>query len=324
MKIWQIIKEDFEGKQPLEEDWKQNILATAIAAASLVNGAKAQQKTPDTSKVSVNQQVQDASMKLDISRIFSSGKYLLGKNEENTVRDELRKLGTEIAKHPASDFTIQIVSSESQVPNNDVEPSSPTFRQRLAPGDLAKKRAETVTFMLKTFADQLKKDGVLKGEVNFVAPKILTGDVAWPSVDPASKEKRTNMDAAYSKDQFVYVNMNIKKGTSQANVAPAQDPFSAFADMGESVFFNGKLFGIIFYPTRGSDDVSQAGNKNTQTQDVLLRTVKPDTQLSGKKDEKGVYLRNFVIPANWWNQNVFNKKLSQENVQYIVSHFEAK
>ena len=76
MKIWEIIKEDFEPQQPLEEGWRENIMATVISVAGLFGSLKAQNKLPATTDVSVNQQVKGDSIKLDFGRLFHSGKYI--------------------------------------------------------------------------------------------------------------------------------------------------------------------------------------------------------------------------------------------------------
>ena len=173
MKIWEIIKEDFEPQQPLEEGWRENIMATVISVAGLFGSLKAQNKLPATTDVSVNQQVKGDSIKLDFGRLFHSGKYIFSKDEGELLRTELRKLGSQILKNATSDFTVEIVSSESRVTNYDMEPTSPTYKQGLKPGELAAKRAETARFILSNFIEELKKDGVFTGNVNFYAILLL-------------------------------------------------------------------------------------------------------------------------------------------------------
>lgn len=315
MKIWEIIKEDFEPKQPLEEGWKENILATVISVASIFGSLKAQDRVPTATNVSVNQQIKNDSVRLDFGRLFPSGKYVFSKDESELLKGELRKLGNQILKNPTADFNVEIVSSESRVTNYDMEPTSPTYKKPLKSGELAQKRAETARFILANFIEELKKDGVFKGKVNFVLPpKVLIGDVPWPSADG---QKKSN-DPSYTKDQYVYA--NIKVANSKASV----DPYAAYSETGEDIYFNNKLFGIIFTPTRETQNVNQAGSKNTGYENVLFKTVKPDTPLRRNKDEQGVYLKTYVIPSAWWNQNVMNRKLTKDNIDYIVSHFESR
>jgi len=291
----------------------------------MFGSAKAQQGAKNGGDdVKVGQQVKDSTMKLDISKLFTSGKYRFTEKDNAAIQQNLREFGKQVLANPTSDFTIQIVSSESQVTNFDAEPSSPTYQQQLKKGELATKRAETVNLLMSDFANALKKEGVLKGAVKFTPPVIKIGDVAWPSVGPDG-QKLSKDDNQYKKDQYVYMNIQIKKGAGNtANYTPNSDPFAAFAEAGEIVYNGSKAFGMIFYPTRDSKTSHDGGNLNTQQEDVLLRTVKPNTQLSGKRNQEGVYLANYIVPAKWWNANVANNNLTPENVQFITSHFAAK
>jgi hypothetical protein len=319
MKIWDIIKEDFEPKQPLEEGWKENIMATIIGVAGLFGNLKAQNKLPEPTKINVNQQISGDSIKLDFGKLFSSGKYVFSKDESEMLKSELRKLGAQMIKNPSADFTVEIVSSESRVSNYDMEPTSPTYKQPLKPGQLAEKRAETARFILSSFIEELKKDGVFTGNVNFVLPpKILVGDVPWPSTDANGIQKKSD-HPDYTKDQFVYANVKLAKSKTAT-----YDPFAAYSDRGEAIYFNNKLFGMAFTPTRETKDIKTAGNLNTGYQNVLFKVVKPDTPLKGDKNEKGVYQKTYLIPSDWWNKNVIYKKLTQDNIDYITSHFEVK
>lgn len=319
MKIWDIIKEDFEGKKPVQEGWKENVLATVISLASLFGNAKSQGPM-NTQNVSVNTQAKGDSVKLDIGRLFPSGRYIFTEKDNEMVKAELKKFGQQIMKNPTADFNVQIVSSESQVPNYDMEPSSAGYQQPLQKQQLAQKRAETVHFLMATFANQLKKTGVLKGNVNFVQPKILVGDVTWPSVDPKSGQKLTKDNPAYTKDQFVNVNISVA-GTSKT--AQVSDPYAAYSEMGEGIYVNDRLFGMAFFDTRKSGAIDQAGNKDTGHEDVLFKTVKPDTQLSGKRNEN-VYLKTYKIPSDWYNSNIHGTKMTPQQVEYITTHFEVR
>lgn len=319
MKIWDIVKEDFEGPDELEEGWKNNVLATVIGVSSLLGSAKGQSGLPNTNGVNVSQQANKDSLRLDISKLFKSGQYVFHAQDDAYLKEELRKFGSEIVKNSTSDFLIEIVSSESRVTNYDMEPTSPTYKQKLDVGGLAQKRAGTVNFILTNFANELKKDGTLKGQVKFTQPKILIGDVPWPSVDPKTGVNRTNADPVYTKDQFIYVNIKIVNKQVQN-----QDPYNVFADNGEEVHFNQHTVAIVFYPTRSSNNAANAGNTNTAYENILLKTVKPNTPLTGKKNDKGVYLKDYVIPWQWWNANVSNRNLSQDNIDYITKNFEAR
>lgn len=313
MKIWDVIREEFEP-QPLEEGWKNNVLATVLAVSSMFNSAKAGAPNP-TDSVSISQQQLGDSMRLDVSKLFQSGQYLFHPDDEKAVKEELMRLGKEIQKNPTGDFAVQVVSSESQVPNFDGEPESPTYKQRLDTMDLTNKRAQTVNFILKNFTDDLKKKGVLKGNVTFTEPKLLVGKTPW---DP----KLGKDNQIYKKDQFVVVDIKLGKGhTAQAN-----DPYAAFAEMGEKITFNNHAIGMLFYPSRQTADPSQAGDQDTRYQNVLFKVLKPESELGqgfrGKKSEN-VYNQSYIIPWEWWNKNVFNSTLTQEQIAYIKSNFKA-
>lgn len=318
MKMWDIIREDFESSNNLNEGWKDNIMATIFGIASIFGGLKAQNKTLPADSVNVSQQMKNDSIKLDIGRFFESGKYSFTKADSKSLGEELRKLGNEILKNPNSEFIVEIVSSESRVPNYDKEPSSPTYNQELPEGELATRRAQTVQFVLETFVKELKENGVLKGEVKFVTPPtIRIGKATWPSINPETMKRRVWSDPMYKADQYVYANIKINPNKV--------DPFSAFAEMGEPIYRhdNKQLFGILFYDTKKTDKISVSGNLNTAYQNVLLKTVKPNTAISGKKNDPNVYLKSYIIPFEWWNSNV-HYGLTEANIDYITSHFEVK
>lgn len=314
MKIWDIVKEDFEStQQPIDEGWKTNILAAAISLATMFGKASAQKGPNAQANVAVSQQMQGKTISLDLGKLFPSGKYQFSEQDKQAIENELRQFGKLVLASPTSDFTIQIVSSESQVPNYDAEPNSPTYKQPLKQGQLAQKRAESVMQLMKTFADELKKNGTLKGDVKFVDSNISIGDTPW---DPSLGKD----NEVYQKDQFVKANIQVSKG-SGGTVTPGGgdggDKYAAFASRGEEVYAGHNMFAMIFYPTKATSNVGQNGALNTSEQDVLLRKVKPNTALTGNRNEQGVYTQDFMIPKQWWNKNVFNNTLSPKNLQDI-------
>ena len=107
MKIWDIIKEDFEKKPNLEEGWKENVLGTIMTVASLFGSVKAQDSQLNPSNLSVTQQINDNTLKLDIGKLFKSGRYRFDKRDDAIFKEELRKFGKEIQKSPTSEFIIQ-------------------------------------------------------------------------------------------------------------------------------------------------------------------------------------------------------------------------
>lgn len=306
MKIWDIVKEDFDGTQQVDEGAKENLMALVFSVASMFGGLKAQDKLPSKTDMSVTQTIDKDSIKLDMGKLFGSGKYQFNKSDSTKLANELKKLGTKIAENPNADFVIEVVSSESRVPNYDAEPSSPTYKKQLEVGQLAEKRAQTAMLILKTFTEELKKEGVLKGDIKFVLPPtVRIGDVSWPSVDPSSKKELTKDDSLYTKDQYVYANVKI---------LPV-NKFQAYSDMGEQIYVGDKLYGFAFFATRDTKNKAVAGTKNTGYENVLFKMVKPNKAVSGKKDSAGDYIGTYLIPWEWWNKNVHYKRLTPENIE---------
>ena len=309
MKIWDIVKEDFDGKQQMDEGAKENLMAVVFSVASMFGGLKAQDKLPSKTDISVTQTInKDSSLKLDMGKLFKSGKYIFNQSDSNKLASELKILGTKIAENPNANFVIEVISSESRVPNYDAEPSSPTYKKQLSVGQLAEKRAETAMFILKKFTDELKNEGVLMGDVKFVLPPtVRIGDVPWPSVDPSSKRELTKDDSLYTKDQYVYANIKILPKTI--------DRFEKYSDMGEGIYVGDKLYGFAFFATRKTKDKKVAGTKNTGYENVLFKMVKPNKAVSGKKNAEGDYIGTYIIPWSWWNENVHYKRLTPQNIE---------
>jgi hypothetical protein len=318
MKIWDIVKEDFEStQQPIDEGWKTNILAAAISLATMFGKANAQKGPNAQPNVELSQQMQGKTLSLDLGKFFQSGKYQFNEQDKQAIEGELRSFGKIVLASPTSDFTIQIVSSESQVTNYDAEPNSPTYKQPLKKGELAQKRAESVMQLLKTFADELKKNGTLKGNVNFLESKVEIGKTPWDG-------KLSKDDPKYQAEQFVKANIQVSKGSGTVTPGGGNgDKFAAFASRGEQVFAGHNMYAMIFYPTKATSSVTDNGALNTGDQDVLLRQVKKDTPTNGDRNQKGVYLGDngqggdYIIPKAWWNKNVFNNTLNAQNIKDI-------
>lgn len=311
MKLWDIVKEDYEGtQQPIDEGWKTNILAAAISLATMFGKASAQKGPNAQANVAMAQQIQGKTISLDLGKFFQSGKYQFSEQDKQAIEGELRQFGKLVLASPTSDFTIQVVSSESQVPNYDAEPNSPTYKQPLKQGQLAQKRAESVLQLMKTFADELKKNGTLKGEVKFVDSKVQVGNTPW---DP----KLGKDNEAYQKEQFVKANIQVSKGSGTETPGGGGDKYANFASRGEQVFLGTNSFAMIFYPTKATTSATQSGALNTGDQDVLLRQTKRDAVLTGERNQPNIYTKDYLIPKSWWNKNVFNNTLNAQNVKDI-------
>jgi hypothetical protein len=201
--IRKIIQEElylYRKQKQLDEDFRSNIVAAAIAAASFFGGIKAQ-TTMGGKGVDTVQQAKKDSLIVPIGTSFKSGTYSFKSTEE--VENKLKQIGSFIQRNPQSNFEIKVISSESQVPNRDAEkPGNP----RLEVGQLAQKRADAAQLMVKTFIEAAKKDGFLKGDVSISEPKILVGDEKYTPGDNVNDNK-------FTKDQYVNISIKLTSNT---------------------------------------------------------------------------------------------------------------
>jgi hypothetical protein len=300
MKIWikQKLRENLEG------GWKNNALAAILTVSNLFGNAKASGTNPEPN-VGISKKIVNNSFTLNITNAFASGKYNFHEKEIGVLQSELKKFGFLIEKNPNTNILVEIVSSESQVPNYDNEIGT---NIKLDVGILAQKRTNTAKFAILKFIEDLKNKNVFRGGLKFTEPVIKIGNVKW---DP----KLGKDNPVYTKDQFVKVHIKFVPIKDTINTID----FSAYSDRGEVIRLGNNTWGMIFYPTRKSNTDTASGNLNTAYQDVLLKTVKPNTPLRGLKDEKNVYLDTYLIPSEWWNKNVSNNTLTPELVKVITS-----
>lgn len=265
-------------QERIEEGWKENILATAIAASSLFGGAKGQGVQKNKEVPGITQQATSNVLTLDFGSIFPSGRYKIKGDNEKDLLDMLEKIGKYIYKNPNSDYKVEILSSESQVPNYDAEK---TGKPELKVKELAEKRAETAKEYIEEYFNRLKRMGGFKGKLDVVTAPVKIGSVKFKSgVD--NKD-----DPKYTKDQYVKLKISAETTATQT------DPFEAYAKKGEAIYKGNNLIGRVFYKTRQSADISKQGNVDTGTEDVLFRILKPDTQ--------GDYIKAYAVPSEVWN-----------------------
>lgn len=286
----------------LDEGWKENILATALSVAGFFSNASA--KTNYTDSTTISQNISD-SLTVPMGTLFASGRYLFNPSDK-AITEKLKLIGNYIQKNPNSNFDIEIISSESLVPNYDAEKPG---KVKLQSGELAQKRAEVAKYTISIFMEDLKKEGILKGNTNFINPQILIGKTPYtPGEDPRQDK--------FTKEQ--YVNVIIKAKTQKTT-----NNYSIFAENGDEMYDENKqLIGMVFYSTIKSNKINNAGNINTSNVDVLFRKVKPNTSLIGNKSEKGVYTQDYIIPGNEWNRLSYRtgNVLSQDNLKTISKY----
>jgi hypothetical protein len=255
-------------EQQLEEGWKENILAAAIAASSIFGSASGQTKTD-----------------INFGAVFPSGHYFVKGQSQNTLENKLKEVAETILSSPKSDFNINIISSESQVPNYDAEKPG---RVKLDTGELAQNRATVLKVAIDALVKKLKDKGKFEGNTDIKITNLI-GKEKWTPGSDKDDEK-------YTKDQFV--KLHIEPTTKET------DPYAAYSNMGEIMYKNNRAYAMAFYDTRLSKDKAKGGGLNTGYEPVLLKIVKPDTPLSGKINEPGVYTSEHKIPWDVWNKTV--------------------
>ncbi len=268
----------------LEEGWKENILAMAIAATSIFGNVKSQSSSPQ--QTTIQQSQTSPTLNISLGSVFPSGRYIITGQNKNQLISKLSELGKYVTKNPNTDYKIEIISSESQVPNYDAEkPDKP----KLAVGELAKKRAEVASYAVNVFINDLKKNNQLTGNVLIETSPILIGKEKFVS------GKDNKDDSKYTKDQFVTVKITAlnKKQSTTAN-------YSIYSSEGEIMNMGNRAVAMAFYQSRKSNDITKGGGLNTGKQDVLLRMVKKDVPLTGNINQKDVYVRDYKIPADEW------------------------
>lgn len=274
--------------QKLQEGWKENIMAAAIAVAGMFP-AKAQKATAGE-KPGMTQSIKQDTLNVNMSALFPSGKYIIKDSSELT--DALTQVSDYMSKNPSGTYKVIVTSSESKVPNVDAElPNKP----KVDPGYLATKRAEEIKFAIDQLVAGMKKTGAFKGTVD------VNTDVKpeqGPDWHPEKGDKST-MDKF---KQHQYVKLTVVAEPSKDDTVTL-DPYSVYAVNGDEYYLNNQLYAIAFRDARYSDDAKKAGNLDLSKETVLLKLVKPNTSVpaNAKKDSKGIYTgANYVIPYNDW------------------------
>ena len=164
---------------------------------------------------------------LDLAGDYPSGKYKvtsLSQEIQDIINKEIED-AYNFAKSNPGNFTLEIESSESQVPNADNEGTGRNFSK---PGSLAKARAEALQEYIN---DKINILYAKETNPSFQKPTIVlgkidrVGDVAWDQID-ANADK-------YTKDQYTRVKADF------INKTP--DKCSAYSGEGISVTGSKKL-----------------------------------------------------------------------------------
>ena len=289
------------NKSNLNEDWKKNVIAAAFALSSVLGG-KANTNIKDSTDnhiVSVN--TKSDSLKIPIGTLFQSGKYTFQNTDENQIYDKLKQIGEFIKAHENSQFAIDIVSSESQVPNKDAEnvtkdkAGNPIYK-RLDKGVLAQKRAETAKFMISTFLSQLDKNHLIQGDVHINDPKILIGNTTYTQGDDPKDNK-------FTQEQYVNIIIHIVGSTKNTKYNTPKDTADNKTHIGPPSNYvinirgdEKENKGIYFFP------------ENEEDFNKVRKDVTPNSSSLYKNYGQATYDMNL---------NVFGKRISGDAKKYL-------
>lgn len=301
-----------ENVEPVEEGWKEVLIAGALALGS-IKGRGQDRDVASTSprnnvEYSVSKEKNAEMITVDFGTDFMSGRYKLNDEKSEGIEKKLKEIADFVKKHQSSNISITIFSGESLVPNRDVDGGKDSTGQykRLPKGGLAKNRASTMQEVVSTFMETLQKNGVMKGkwEINIAQPKI--GTAPWKPGDDPGQEK-------YTREQFVKIALEAKGETPKEN-----EKFSQYAKDGEGVFSSARhRIGEIYVSTRETKDIRDQGNVEGGHQDLLFKTIDKLGKFDGKM---------YLIPWQWWNKErkTTTMELTDADFEYVKTHFEVK
>lgn len=264
----------YKAKQtpPLEEGWKENLMATIMAVASTLGGVKGMNKTSANTDNVQTQMIQNPEVVIPFSSAFQSGKYLPQSMDNRQMSIMLEKLGEFLMSHPGADIEINIHAGESQVPNRDAESGGGVLKR----GELASKRAQSIETVLQNAVNVFRKNGANIGKINFVQPEIKIGETPY-------KQGDSPRDPKFTKEQYVDIHVKVKSETPKQTVTPAKSEWDG--NRYESIYnSNGALIGTLYYKV-------QRGPNS----DMLFVMIGKDGKPTGEKH---------VIPSDWRNKNI--------------------
>ncbi len=287
--------------EKVDEGLKEWIISGALALA-LHGGAKSQTSfnQPASKDYSLSQKRADSIIKINFGNEFGSGIYKQDKSNAESIKQKLAEIAKFIKDNSKKHIVIHVNSSESLVPNVDIETG-----KRLPQGALANRRAESAKGLITDFMDALTSKGEFTGTYKIDTTTKIGTTPFKQGVDDKNDNK-------YTKEQSIEVTVSTEK-----EIESKADEFAVYAKMGERIFkqSNKHALGDIYYKTRSTANIKDAGNLDTGKENVLLKTLGENGKYDGK-----VYL----IPSDWWNQSHNYNVLSDSDMSYIESHFRVK
>jgi len=136
---------------------------------------------------------------IELGNQFDPGKWnSLSTGSTESLKSKMAELGTwlETKKGTGQFVVVQIVASESQVPNYDTEQST---KIKVEPGYLSRQRAKTMKRILKKYFDGLLEKKLISDIPVFEEPKLEVNGPKWKGDDPNN----------YNKYQYVNVIMKV-------------------------------------------------------------------------------------------------------------------
>jgi hypothetical protein len=201
---------------------------------------------------------------------FASGQSELTPKFQSSVSTKVKEIAEFIKGQKLKSADIIIQPGESRVTN---QPPFSTV------GSLAIARANSIMNYLNRVLPNL-----LSFTPNITVREPIIGTT------PYVKGNDKN-DPRYRAEQFVNV---IVDTTIKNN--PTPEPYKRESDIGESIFFNNYLIGLISQPMVNTTDVKNPGFEKLNYQNLIFTEVKKDTlpfQIVAK----------YEIPWQWWNKD---------------------
>ena len=290
--------------EKIDEGLREFVIG-ALALLSVSGGVKAQRVNNDTV---VNKEVSKKidSLNLNFGNEFSSGDHRFSKGKSDSIEDKLNQIANFIKTNPSNNIKIFIESSESKVPNVDVE-----TKKRLKVGELSKLRETETKNLISIYLDSLSKKGLFKGDFKIDTASHI-GKTTYKIGEDPHQDK-------FTKEQYVNVTVTMVDSSNNKPVTKSQDSTNSdYSKFYQRVFDkNGKAFGDIFMKSSESNDIKNKGNVNTGKQNILLKTLNSDSEYArtGNMYDGKTYL----IPWEWWNNQTTKKTLPSNMISDILS-----
>lgn len=313
-KLQQLILEELQNynTDELEEGWKDILPAAAIAAGTMFGGgAKAQaSKAP----VQMQQQKSTDQIEVNLGAIFKSGRYKFAKEDKELITEKLKQIQTFINAHPNSNFQIEIISSESQVPNRDIDAGT---NIKMKTGELAQRRADSSKSMIDKFINNAKNSGQLKGNVN-IKTSTMVGKTPFKQGDNPS-------DLKFTKEQFtnIIIKALASSPAQQPQVKPNiqskqndEDKFKGYNKINEPFYDDrGHLVGYVWRKNLerfGNSKQDTIVNYNVGRQDIIFQMT----------NDWGEDLGTYYAPMEWFNKlrtHPTTRSFSDKDLQQLKS-----